>query len=670
MKKILTYIVALSMLIPALTACAEEVTQSTEVTAYAAFEAEYTNRDCDPSYDESSAKLMNLSGGGQININKEGVYILTGEVNDGSIVIDAPETDKIQIVLRNASITSSDGPAIYAKQCDKLFITLEGTNTIADSTIYTLAEGEDEPDAAIFTKNDVTFNGSGSLSVTGNYKHGIASKDDVKITGGAISVNSVEDGLKGRDSVLIKDGMLNITAGTDGIQSNNNSGEDKGRISVDGGSVAIVCGNDGIQAESILQVNGGTVDIKAGDEENTEIKTEGGFGVGRMRPEGMPEGTMMPIQEGEIPQRGMPGGGRMRPEGTMIPMPEGEMPQRGMPGDGRMRPEGMPEGTMMPMGEDELPPGGMPGGMRGGRGGMRQEEEMPPGGMPFDNEANEETENSVSIKGLKSANALYINGGTITVSAQDDAVHSDIALTVNGGTLNLRSADDAVHAEYSCVINDGDITVERSYEGIEGKAVKINGGNISVSAEDDGINASDPESTGGMPGRGDYSIYVEINGGTVKVVSRVDGIDSNGNIIINGGDVAIDGPSNGMECAIDCDGRAYVNGGNVAASGVGSSTGFSEESEQESIAVIFSSRQATGTTVTLYDSKGNKINSITPTQATGGVVFSSEKLKKGNKYTVKTDSISVEVELSELRTIVSDTGEAVSENRGMRMMGR
>ncbi len=651
MKKTISYFIALSMLISTLSACADE-TETPGVTAYAGFEAEYTDRDCDSTY--ANAKEPDLSGG-SVTISEEGVYIISGTLN-GSITVDAPDTDKIQLVLRNASLASTDGPALYVKQCDKLFLTLEGENTVTDSGTYTLPDGENEPDAAIFSENDITINGSGSLSATGNYKHGIASKDDIKLIGGTVTVNSVEDGIKGKDSVLIKDGNVNITAGTDGIQSSNSNGEEKGRISIDGGNVSIVCGNDGIQAESVLQINGGTINITAGDEPNTEIKVSmlgGGMRPGMNMPGEMmvPEGVP-PVMPENMNGKMMPGGGR----GGM---------RHDMNGAGGMT---VPEGTPPAM-DGNMMPGGGRGGMRpdmNGAGGMTVPDGIPPAMDGNMNSA--DSENSESIKGLKSANALYINGGTITVSAEDDAIHSDIAAEINGGTLNLRSADDAIHAEYNTTINDGNITIARSYEGIEGKAVVINGGNIDVSAEDDGINASDPESTNSMPGRGDDSIYVEINGGEVKVVSGVDGIDSNGNIIINGGNVVVDGPSNGMECAIDCDGNAYVNGGEIVANGVSALTTFSEESEQASISVIFSAMQSAGATVTLTDSDGNIISTLTPTRSFGGVVFSSKKLKKGKTYTVKTGSISVNVELDSLRTIVSDTGEAVSGGMGKGMM--
>ena len=142
----------------------------------------------------------------------------------------------------------------------------------------------------MFAKHDMTINGGGSLEVNGVYKHGILSKDDLKITGGIITVSSAADGIRGRDSVYIKNGTVTINAGGDGIQSNNDTAEDKGRISVDGGTVNITAENDGIQAESVLQINGGVINIKSGDEENAPAQKGNDFGGkggmgGCMRPD-------------------------------------------------------------------------------------------------------------------------------------------------------------------------------------------------------------------------------------------------------------------------------------------------------------------------------------------------------------------------------------------------
>ncbi|RYD04942.1 hypothetical protein N752_12200 [Desulforamulus aquiferis] len=239
----------------------------------------YSNRDLEGTWDAETATSISLNGssiaisgagatasGGQLTISTAGVYVLSGTLDKGQIIVDAADSDKVQIVLNGVSITCPDSAPIYVKQADKVFLTLgEGTkNTITDGATYILADGEEEPDAAIFSKEDLTINGSGELIVKANYNNGITSKDDLIITGGDIIVNSARDGLRGRDMVAIYGGAFVINADGDGIKSNNDKDTDKGWVSIDGGTFEITAGNDGIQAETIAQITGGTITIKTG----------------------------------------------------------------------------------------------------------------------------------------------------------------------------------------------------------------------------------------------------------------------------------------------------------------------------------------------------------------------------------------------------------------------
>lgn len=679
-SNILAYITAGAMTVSSLTGCstkqndANTAIASSGVTAYAQFTAEYSNRDLDSSYDASTSTKITLSGnsasingdgaaadGASIKITKDGTYIVSGQLTGGSITIDASDSDKIQLVLDNTDITSANTSAINEINCDKLFITLVGDNKISDSENYTFADGEDEPNGAIFAKHDMTINGSGALTVNGVYKHGIVSKDDLKITGGTINVTSADDGIRGRDSVLIKDGTISVTSGGDGIKSNNDSGEEKGRISIDGGVVNIIAEQDGIQAESVLQINGGTLTVNAGDI-NAEVKSEGMGGDRGNR------GDMQNPPDGNMPDTAAPS------DADKANRPDRNDANRF---EQNARPDNMPqppEGGMTPPdtanfdGERaDMPP------MGGGRGGMQN---PPDGNMPQDMTPPNESSNanttdeqtSDSKKALKSANALYINGGTLTLSAEDDTIHANVAVTINDGTLSLSTADDGIHADYTSTINGGTIDITKCYEGIEGKAVVINGGNITIKAADDAVNAANPEIKNAQPGRGNDEVYIEINGGTLYAVSGYDSLDSNGNIFINDGMITLDGPTNGMDCAIDYDGKAYINGGTLNASGVSSST-FDSTSKQASLAVVFSSSLQAGTTVTLSDSNGNQLAEITPTQRFGGVLFSSDKIKQGEAYTVKAGDVTVSAQQASLITAVNQDGSAVSGgNHGGGMM--
>jgi hypothetical protein len=248
----------------------EEVSVSTDTEVY-------TEYDLDDSYDESTATMITLSDssidisgegassdGITVTITAEGTYIISGSTSDGQIVVNAGEDDDIQIVLDDASITCSDGPAIYEIQADKTKITLaEGSsNTLSDSSSYS-DTSEEAPNATVYATNDLTFNGSGTLTIEGNYYHAVNTKDDLRITGGTYIISSVEEGLRGHDSVAILTGDFTIDAGGDGIKSDQEDSTDKGWIVIDGGTYSITATSGGIQAQTYLTINGGELDISS-----------------------------------------------------------------------------------------------------------------------------------------------------------------------------------------------------------------------------------------------------------------------------------------------------------------------------------------------------------------------------------------------------------------------
>ncbi|MDD2484222.1 MAG: carbohydrate-binding domain-containing protein, partial [Eubacteriales bacterium] len=282
--KRLPALLALVISLSLFSGCGEENTIEEASTAggLTKVSVEYSEEDLDATWDTSSAVMISLlgntaeiSGDGaimeenKIRITEGGTYVLSGSLEDGQILIEADEEAKIKLVLNAVEIKSSDGPAIYSVENDKVIITIaKGTsNRVEDSATYTLAEGEEEPNAAIFSKSDLTINGSGTLVVNGNYNNGIVSKDDLVITGGNVTVLAVNDGIKGRDSIAIKDGNFTITAKDgDALQASNDEDAEKGWISIDGGNFVITATGDGLQAESLLQVTNGTLSIACGDD--------------------------------------------------------------------------------------------------------------------------------------------------------------------------------------------------------------------------------------------------------------------------------------------------------------------------------------------------------------------------------------------------------------------
>lgn len=226
------------------------------------------------SYDESAAIM---TSGSTVTIRSGGVYVLSGDLADGQIVVDAPDTGEVQLVLNGVDIHNSESSAIFVKEAEDTIITLaeETENVVSDAETYTEDDGSGEPNAAIFSKDDLTINGTGTLEVVGNYDNGIGSKDDLRIMEGTIKITAVDDAILGRDLVAIKSGTFEINAGGDGIKSTNTN-DTKGIIAIEDGTFNIKAGTDGIQAESSLYVADGNFTITAGggSPETIEVREE------------------------------------------------------------------------------------------------------------------------------------------------------------------------------------------------------------------------------------------------------------------------------------------------------------------------------------------------------------------------------------------------------------
>lgn len=241
----------------------------------------FTDRDLSGEYDESEAETITLNGtaaetsaesgvtisGSTITITEEGVYIVSGALSDGQIIVEADDAAKVQIVLKDAEITSATSAAIYVKSADKVFVTTaEGTeNTLANGGSFT-ADGDTNVDGAVFAKDDITFNGSGSLTVSSPAGHGIVGKDDVKIAGGTITIDAAKHGVQANDSVRVAAAAVTITAGTDGIHVADSSDEEEGTESdsffyIADGIVTISAGDDGVHADAQAILEGGTVTV-------------------------------------------------------------------------------------------------------------------------------------------------------------------------------------------------------------------------------------------------------------------------------------------------------------------------------------------------------------------------------------------------------------------------
>ena len=583
----------------ATTPSTSEVTASDSGTASAAkadtaeTKDMFTNRDYEVGYDESTSVKIELKGdsivcdsdevkidGSTATITGSGTYILTGTLDDGRIVVNAKDTDKPQLVLDNVSITSKTSAPLYILEADKVFVTLApgSKNTLANGGTFTAVD-ENNIDGAVFSKQDITFNGSGSLTVTSPSGHGIVAKDDLVFTSGTYTVESASHGLDANDSVRVANAALHITAGKDGIHAENKDDDSRGFVYVAGGTFQISAEGDGISAGSTMEIKDGTFDITAGGgSSNAAKKTSdnwGGFGGGKI------------------------------------------------------------------------------GGGKGGHGG-------PAAPMAATTTTTDSDDSSTSIKGLKAAGDLTIDGGTFSIDAADDAVHSNSSIAVNGGTFQISTGDDGFHADEDLTVTDGTIHITESYEGLEALHLTIAGGDINLTASDDGLNAAGGKDESGFGGmRGDEQFggpggkmggfmggtsdgTIVISGGNIYVKASGDGLDANGTLEITGGKTIVCGPTQGDTATLDYDISGVITGGTFIGTGASGGMAQTFSDSGQGVISVNTGNQAAGTEIVLKDSSGNTILSHKPELSYAVVILSSPELVKGKTYTLSIGGASQE----------------------------
>lgn len=625
-------------------------------------EGKYSEEKLDASWDEKSAVKITLNGdsvtaddknvevdGSKVTITGAGTYVLSGTLSDGQIVVDSDDKDSVRLVLNGAEITCSNSSAIWVKDGETIITLADGTeNTLTDGAEYTTDSEDDEPKAAVYAKDDLTFNGSGSLTVNGNYKNGIQCKDALKFVSGTYTITAANNGLVGKDSVSIKDGTYTLTSGGDGIKSTNTDETDQGYVIIDGGTFTITAEGDGIQAETLLRVNEGDFTITTGGgSANADVAApDSNSSAGSTDTNTPPEKKDPPQGNGGQP---------------------GEPPQNNTD-NSNSDSNGSADGSDT---SDSDTSGN----------------QMQPGGTPPDmNQQNSEEEDTTSTKGLKSYVELVAAGGTFNIDSCDDALHSDSSVKVTDGTYTINTGDDGIHADKTLNISGGTIDIQQCYEGIEGFDIVIDDGDIRVTSSDDAINAAgkseDTETTsstdeekpfadssadttaesgtnkeqtddsrpdpGNGPGGGqqpgqmsggmeaeDQGATLTINGGNLYVNANGDGLDANGDILITGGNLTLHGPEDGGNGMLDYASECKITGGTFAAVGSnGMIQNPSEDSEQPVICQSLDSQVESGTVIAVKDEDGNVITEIKTEKNVQWYAFSSSKLKVGKTYTI------------------------------------
>ena len=579
---------------------AEEIVAQSETGTFSSADM-FTERDLAGTYEESGAVYVTLSGDGitgetdgvaikgqMVTITAEGTYIFSGTLSEGQIVVDA-DNAKVQIVFDNVDITCASSAAVYVKSAEKVFVTLaEGSQNTLRNTDEYIAIDDNNIDAVIFAKSDLTLNGTGSLTIVSAEGHGIVSKDDLKITGGTYDITAAGHSLSGKDSVRIADGTFILTAEKDGIHAENADDEEKGYIYIADGDFTITSDGDGMDASSIVQIEDGTFDITAGGGAADSLKTH----------------------ESDMP--GGPGGGMLQ-NGAR---PGGEsMPQMGERPDG----ENMPQDTTTD--ESSTSTKGIKAG-----GGMYLN-----GGTYQIDSADDSIHSNANIT---------IADGTYTLATGDDGVHADDALTVNGGTITVTESYEGLEG-LTVTINDGTIDITARDDGINTAGGTDQSGFGTFGDHFKGMDSADDETEETT----DNEMWMELNGGYIHILAGGDGVDSNGDLTINGGEIYIDGPSDNGNSAIDYGDRssAYVNGGMLVAIGSsGMAEGMSDSSKQEVLMVKLGEQMKAGDVV-LTDSEGNVIASYTALKSYDCVIISTAEVESGATYTLTTSGTTTEV---------------------------
>lgn len=216
--------------------------------------------------------------GSTVTISGEGTYVLSGSLDNGSVIVDAGKEDKIQLILNGVSITSEDFAALYVASADKVTVTLaEGTvNTLLNGGSF-IAIDESNVDAVIFSRDDLELEGAGTLIITSPAGHGIVGKDDLTVSDGNYEISAADTVIKANDSLEIAGGVFTLTAGADGLHAENSDDESLGSIYISGGTFYINAADDGVHATTTLQIDGGTFQITAAEGlEATCITVNGG----------------------------------------------------------------------------------------------------------------------------------------------------------------------------------------------------------------------------------------------------------------------------------------------------------------------------------------------------------------------------------------------------------
>lgn len=411
----------------------------------------FSGRDYEVGYDEDRSAVITLEGstakcdsdavkisGSTITVLDEGTYIFSGVLDDGMIVVDAESADTLQLVFSGVTVNSGASAALYIKQAETVVVTLapDSVNTLSNGGAFT-PDGDTNIDAVIFSKDDLTLNGQGSLRIESPSGHGVVSKDNLAVTGGTYTVTAAGHGLCGKDSVRIAGGSFDITAGKDGIHAENAEDTALGFAYIAGGTYQVTASGDGISASGNLLIEDGTFTIFAGGgSANVTQSPEGGWSLAR------PGAATADAGGDTVSAKGVKAAGTLQING----------------------------GSFVVDSADDA---------------FHTDADLTVNGGSFEIETGDDAFHADA--------AVKISGGKIVISKSYEGIEGQ-NIFISGGEISITSSDDGLNAaggnDQSGFGGFGGFDGNRGEGASSGSSIEISGGTLNINASGDGVDSN------------------------------------------------------------------------------------------------------------------------------------------------------------------------------------
>lgn len=575
-------------------------------------------------------------------------YNLSGTTSNGMFKIYSDK--KLKLHLNGVNITNLDGPAINVQSSKNITVYLEDstTNVLTDGVSYSTPPNSEDQEAAFFSEGQLIFFGSGSLVINGrgNDQHGLKSDDYLQIESGNIIISSAKkDGINANDGIFIHGGTINVTSAGDGIDGGEN------HLEISNGNITILSSTadkDALKCDSSLTISGGNLNITVQGNQSkglnaNKVLLKGGI-LNITTSGGV---VLVPSGLGSDPSycTAIKADVILEIDSCTITIQTTGIAGRGISCDGVVNiKSGSLQITSNGHGNTYTNVSGQADAYHGPCINVDSTLNIIGGQITLSHSGRAgkgiSTDYKINIGSSLSEPILNITttGQRITIStnnyAEAKAVSADSAITIISGNITISSADDGIKSKQAITVNGGTIIINQSVEGIEAPNIYLNGGNVSVTASDDGLN-----STYGEDGEFNDGSKLVVNGGYVFVNStQGDALDSNGDIFIYGGTIVAHGPQSSPQVGMDVNGVCRVDGGFLVVSGTNSNMteAPSATSTQRSVLLRTSTSINAGTLFHLEDASGNSLLTFAPLRRYYSIIFSSSALTAGTQYKVYT----------------------------------